>query len=904
MSVSFITNDNIHIDLIDDIDFGLDIKEQAINQEQVNEQIELKEGEFLNPFFVGITGGNIKQLNWGDIHRNFNSVVILTISNNNDLKQNNTLSYLFNRTVTNNDLSVVSGITYFRTGLNILKNRDEYFKANIISKNYLTELFSNGVFNESEIVIGIFEMTEDSTRTYCNMYQSHDELSQVEQKLDMFNYYIGDKTNTQFIKSENIFLELKDSDYWKNKDNLDINITTSFVDREFNNQRSNTNTFTVITDRNQNLKETNIPPTNDNKVKVIKEGVKDYPIGTEQNDKDVLPENKVKKLRENFVDPSTMIRTTKDGKKRNFYLSHADEKYTSEYIYNIINNIKDEKMKYMFINNMLSSKEYCHLIANNKQLLEALNPTFQKYSHVFKYTFGYAWLTFYLEECLARTRAHKKSRFVFDIETANKLPVFPFALDNLKQNPYLTVLIDDVELVNNNVYGLTYKENYDGYGVCDLETFKKRFNMFTSEDPLCDPLKGLDWTKFAVSGSSVTACLQKRSQLLDEMVKQNNNDETMGFIKFVRKYYGDSDIDLMSNQSNFIDFLNSVQTVYDILKTNLNSTESECKYTVVKSFAVSITQHFFTDYLDDFNKTFNSKLTQQEFENMTDSIVFKVYLYNKYIEAKCILTQKLINEKKVNIDNKFIAEYLVPNNYESMNIYKVDANNYDNYTVQDNEVVYRRNNLLKDEQNVFSEKNNQMVVKFSENLRFQLYCKKTKIEMFRIKEKEFFSAVARFHFPCVRSYYQGDNVHILPSCITAMMTGLNIEYKYFAGIRNPNEIINKYLFRGFGVLLNKFELNLWLEYNKINDCKQYNFNFFDNNYEKLVGCKMVTNEIFDLNLTENQDNVIFNSDKLKGYYSQKQSGCVDCTKMTTISKGGNINKFQQSYVELCYDEMN
>jgi hypothetical protein len=902
MSVSFITNDMNElnqVDDIDDIDFGVDIQEQAINQEQANEQIELKEGEFFNPFFVGITGGNLTQLNWGDIHRNYNSVVILTISNNNDLKQNNTLSYLFNRIIKQDNLLDVNGITYFRTGLNILKNRDEYFKANIVSKSNLNELFPNGVFNESEIVIGIFEMTEDNTRTYCNMYQSHDELDQVEQKLDMFNYYIGDKINTRFIKHDNIFSELKDSDYWKNNSNLDINITTSFVDREFNNQRSNTNTFTVITDRNQHLKETNIPPTGEQKVKVIKQGAKDYPVGVEQNDKDVLPENKVKKLRENFVDPSTMIRTTKDGKKRNFYPSHLDNKYTNEHIYNIFNNIKDEKMKYMFVNNMLSSKEYCHLIANNKQLLEGLNPLFQKYQHVFKYTFGYAWLTFYLEECLARTRAHKKSRFVYDIDTANKLPVFPFALNDLKQNPYMTVLIDDSELVKDNVYGLTYKENYDGYGVCDLETFKKRFNMFTSEDPLCDPLKGIDWTKFAVSGSSVTACLQKRSQLLDEMVKMNNNDETQGFVKFVRKYYGESDIDLMSNENNFIDFLNSVHTVYDLLKTNLNASESERKYTVVKSFAISITQHFFTDYLDDFNKTFNSKITEQEFENMTDSIIFKVYLYNKYIETKIIITQKLISEKKVNIDNKFIAEYLVPNNYESMNIYKVDADNYENYGLQDTEVLYYRNHLLKDEQNAYSEKDNKMVIKFSENLRFQLYCKKTKIEMFRIKEKEFFSAVARFHFPCVRSYYQGDNVYILPSCISAMMTGLNIEYKYFAGIRNPNEIINKYLFRGFGVLLNKFELNLWLEYNKTSDNTQYKFKFVD----KLVGPKYISNEIFDLNLT-NQNNVLYDSDKLKEYYSQKQSGCVDCTKMTTITKNGNINKFQHSYVELCYDEMN
>ncbi len=902
MSVSFITNDN-EVDQIDDIDFGIDMQDQSINQEQIKEQIELKAGEFLNPFYVGISGGNIKQLNWGDIHRNYNSVVILTISNSNDLKQNNTLSYLFNRIMKEEQLLDINGITYFRTGLNILKNRDEYFKANIISKKYLIELFPNGVFNESEIVIGIFEMTEDNTRTYCNMYQSHDELAQVEQKLDMFNYYIGDKKNTHFINFENIFSELKYTNYWKTKENLDINITASFVDREFNNQRSGNNNFTVITDRNQNLKETTIPTTGEQKVKVLKQGTKDYPIGHQQDDKDVLPENKVKKLRENFVDPSTMIRTTKDGKKRNFYLSHLDEKYTNEYMYNIINNIKDERMKYMFVNNMLASKEYCHLIANNKQVLESLKPLFDKYQHVFKYTFGYAWLTFYLEECLARTRAHKKSRFVFDINTANKIPVFPFALDDLKQNPYLTVLIDDVELLKDNVYGLNYKENYDGYGVCDLETFKKRFNMFTSEDPNCDPLKDLDWSKFAVSGSSVTACLQKRSQLLDEMVKQNNNDETLGFVKFVRKYYGESDIDLMSNQTNFIDFLNSVQTVYDLLKTNLNALETDRKYTVVKSFAVSITQHFFTDYLEDFNKTFNSKLTQQEFENMTDSIIFKVYLYNKYIEAKSIMTQKLISDKKVNIDNKFIAEYLVPNNYESMNIYKVDANNYENYGVQDSEVIYYRNHLLKDEQQSYSEKDNQMVVKFSENLRFQLYCKKTKIEMFRIKEKEFFSAVARFHFPCVRSYFQGDNVYILPSCVSAMMTGLNIEYKYFAGIRNPNEIINKYLFRGFGVLLNKFERNLWLEYNKTSDNKQYKFNIVDNNYDKLVGSKMISNEIFDLNLT-NQNDVIFNLDKLKQHYSQKQSGCVDCTKMTTISKGGNINKFQQSYVELCYDELN
>ena len=145
-----------------------------------------------------------------------------------------------------------------------------------------------------------------------------------------------------------------------------------------------------------------------------------------------------------------------------------------------------------------------------------------------------------------------------------------------------------------------------------------------------------------------------------------------------------------------------------------------------------------------------------------------------------------------------------------MNIYIVDANNYEYYQAQSSEVIYYRNDFGK----ILPKKENAMVIKFSENIRFQLFCKSTKIEMFRIKEKEFFNTVARFHFPCVRAYYQGDNVYMLPSCITSMMTGLNIEYKYFAGIRNPVDIINKYMHRGFGVLLNKFEINKLLEYNK------------------------------------------------------------------------------------------
>jgi hypothetical protein len=197
-----------------------------------------------------------------------------------------------------------------------------------------------------------------------------------------------------------------------------------------------------------------------------------------------------------------------------------------------------------------------------------------------------------------------------------------------------------------------------------------------------------------------------------------------------------------------------------------------------------------------------------------------------------------------------------------------------------------------------------MVMKISENIRFKLFCKTTKIETFRIRDKEFFSTVARFHFPCVRAYYQGDNVYILPSCITAMMTGLNIEYKYFAGIRNPVDIINKYMFRGFGVLLNKYEVNIWLDYNKNNNTN-ISFDGTDDNKKKILGYKTVDNKIYKLENTLKYDNIITTNEQIDKYYSKyNNTSCINFSKIKSINKNGNINKYYPSYVELSYDELN
>ena len=95
----------------------------------------------------------------------------------------------------------------------------------------------------------------------------------------------------------------------------------------------------------------------------------------------------------------------------------------------------------------------------------------------------------------------------------------------------------------------------------------------------------------------------------------------------------------------------------------------------------------------------------------------------------------------------------------------------------------------------------------TENLKFKYKVSgiKRSFEIFQIKFPNFFSTVHKFHLPCVRAYYNGDNVHMLPSTIAACMTLTNIEYKYFAGSKDPIEVINKYRQRGFSTILNDKE---------------------------------------------------------------------------------------------------
>jgi hypothetical protein len=119
------------------------------------------------------------------------------------------------------------------------------------------------------------------------------------------------------------------------------------------------------------------------------------------------------------------------------------------------------------------------------------------------------------------------------------------------------------------------------------------------------------------------------------------------------------------------------------------------------------------------------------------------------------------------------------------------------------------------------------------------------LELFRIKSDDFLSHVSQFHLPCVRAYYDG-NVYLLPSCISALLTLMNIEYKYVSGNTDILEIVNKYVIRGFGTWLNETEIKDLIKYSLH---VPFWYNLYNNSNKKLIidlntGCLPLSHKLF------------------------------------------------------------
>jgi hypothetical protein len=451
------------------------------------------------------------------------------------------------------------------------------------------------------------------------------------------------------------------------------------------------------------------------------------------------------------------------------------------------------------------------------------------------------------------------------------LPYFHFDILNPKTSPYLPILVADQVLdIDNNCHSVLplYTKNYN-YGVTNIHNFLQRLCYFFS-NTTHNLLENLDFNGIGITGSCIACCLPNFNPLCT--IFNNYSD-------FVKEYYNNSDLDIISNLSSF-EFIDKAEHIVNILKENikskLNIDNPEIKAIFSKSVFISINEEYIVNIL-------KSTLKQIDFNN--DEI--KQHFYDIYLKEK----NTFIEENK----DKYSQD-------KYKNIY--DIININNITIVHKPNIYYQCN---------------------ENIKYKIYTSYTKtIELFQVKTKDFFSILSTFHLPIVRAYYNGTTVYMTPSCISACMTLYNLDLKYFTSTNDPIEIINKYKLRGFGIFLNKNEKLKLMEYsyniplwkNKYNiQNKSQLYNILKPHDVKYIFYKMNDNEtLYNYNIY----NTIYNNDiinstnkyplmfsenwikYLNSKYKYKNLTDINFINYNAINYKGSIVPFNSTFISIAF----
>jgi hypothetical protein len=814
----------------DDFDYGLINDDLSIRVAKIDHitNVILKQNEIENPFFIPLDNTKLSELSHKDLYTYFNRVLVLCTKNDVELTQ--TSHMLFNKILTKDNFQSLSQyFTLVSVSKNILRNFKHHCNA-IIADKHVLELFSNNLkYEPQEIVILMPELRESSVTLYNSLYDSHYSLKLLPNTMSLINTYLNNYRVPIERNLLNMITMSKESEFWTDQYNCNFNLTNDFIARSFKYRTSNLNSELDM-DNHQDIINKLIL---ENETKLIdnKTQNNDY-LNNLENINEDEQNNNISNLTK-FVD---IFNALESSKKRTYYAANKSSiELTHEQVTSLFNNIINQPNKdicdkdlYYTFNSFLVSKDYCHLVLNNIHVLKIMKNLIEKHKLLYKYLFSYAWLSMYTEECIFKTKTTKHNRFVFDINTAHELPTFPYSPDDIYQNPYLSVwpVAHNTLDPKNNCLSLYCIDGFMGYGVTNLNEFLTRFNIFTCGNSKINIFNDIDWSHCAISGSVMSACLQKRSPLYD-YVSNNITTETGNWNAFFNNYYSGSDIDLMCDHASTFAFMDEVNNIIKSIKHNLSPTKDiKIDKEPIRTVLILVNKSYFVERLDHINMCTDMKLTPEQIEkavlNNNESILS--YFYKIYADAK--YDASVIQRKTYKSENNpLYADYYKQADLDDMKIKIMDDNLdiLDDHSVNnDSEIKFYVNSYK--QKDLVPETNNKLLLKISESIKFKLRSPQLQrhIEIFKVKPQDFFSIVSKFHLPCVRAYLtkiknkDGQlvwNVFCLPSCITAMQTGINLDLKYFVSLKNPHDIINKYRSRGFGVLLNSSEKSHHTYYN-------------------------------------------------------------------------------------------
>lgn len=771
----------------DDLDTGVTIIEPGEQLEQVDTVV-LRElpPRFRNPFASHFTKSDLEAAEMRDVYSRNPTVYFLCLNGGD---KNHVASILESgRDITREEYeSLYEHLTLEAVSNNALKNADHKRYAKFVSKVFL-EGFNgdNYPLKGTSIVIPAYNINVDLVQNYSSLFDGYVDFQVIQDLLSVYHFYNGASYSPSRDKLVQLIMQRRGSEYWTNKYNCMLSKSTAFADRKFTRPSYNTSNKNVqaITDLLSKLSQDG--------------GDVDYlPTGNDVGGYDLKPD-----------------------KKRYFF--SGQKKGNSASVNEWIISVPDLRVKFILYASFLLNKDQSHLVMN-KELLEHMTPVFRKCMPLLRYVFARGWLPLVLDENLNRWKTSPEDRYVFDIETASKLPVFPYNVRDVNDNPYTPFPVAANLIQNSKNYlgvpMVTDKGKFSQlYGISTLADFKRKFNLFTTGRADVNIFDGLEWgDKFAITGSAMVPCIQKDSPLTYIMMSDNDNDR---FTQYVNNLYSGADIDLMCVHDTQDEFLCAVAHVIEVVTKNLeliHGKDMNADVTVEAHKKLIITVN--RKYIE--NEPMNVETFDQVVNDPAKAYIRKV-LYHNYTHAKMHEIRANMNKKKngdISPQLKMLldlTETYVPMEEFDLNVIDADIDSYltpEQQARSEALLVIRLSELTGKPPK--EGESDPIVAKIIDGIKFKVKATgymNHDIEVFRIKNS-FWNTVSRFHLPCVRSYYNGTNVFSLASAIGALMTNVNTDYKYFAGARNPQDIMEKYRSRGIGTILNETERKQIVKHN-------------------------------------------------------------------------------------------
>jgi hypothetical protein len=697
---------------------------------------------------------NIKNLSMKDLMKNFQHLYVLCHSDTNSILMLRKCS-----------IFILSSSSY-KTNLSIV-SKDVLKKVFGLDED-LNKKFDDDPYPEHKLVLDLRELNAHSLDSLLMIAKEEQDINKYINSFAvslLVNYtYENEEMREERIR---LLKSCSPNLYWTCSKNCFLNITLPFIQRKF---RMNARQMA------------------EKSKAIIKEILGEV-------DEDYLAEmiSDVK-----YVDAANSIE--KKGVKL-YRIPYEIEKqsFDEEMFMDIATNIRSDKELYYFIMNVFASKDMCHIILKSETIMKYLSDiNFLKSCYSpFMYLMGYAWLTMYLEEGIKKRFMTIDDRFIFTCESAMYFPESPY----FTTSAYAPLLVNEkVSNIGNNMIGANHIKTDYRIGVCSSDILKTRINKFIEGYDGYDLLDGIDWNNIGICGSIMCCCLPNVNPLIFNFCSETGTDMEDYFSRYIETYYGDSDVDIACDLTG-VDFCEKVHVIYDTVSNNIikfkepENTDNLINMTYTKTVNVYVSGNFIEAYFpkEEFEAVKNF-LDNKDKENTKLFEMFYGFYMDKYIDFICNYEDK---DKITDLKYSSFFETVSKNN---IRFYYAHNEEY----VSDDNRTTSKADLVNDD------------FKINSNIKFKISSPhiRAPLEIFSIYVN-IMACVSQFHLPIVRSFWDGKTAHMTPSCFTAAMTMMNIDYKYFASIRDPILINLKIRKRGFGVVLNEQELTYYKQFVKI-----------------------------------------------------------------------------------------